>query len=79
MPDLPETFTQYGLFGVENKNAAAANDTTNSRIEKEFNSFKGLVKKIKDNSIQIIFMNDKADLDTMIVDLKREGLKHTIN
>ncbi|GAB2833196.1 hypothetical protein GCM10027043_38960 [Ferruginibacter profundus] len=79
LPDLPETFTQYGLSGLENKNVALPNDTVNNRIEKEFTDFKGLVTKIKNNTIRIIFMNDEADLDTMMVNLKRKEPRHNIN
>lgn len=71
LPDLPETFNQYGLFGLEQKIINTTNDTINKRIEKELMDFKGLVKKIKTNKIQVIFRNDEAEEDTMIVDLKR--------
>lgn len=71
LPDLPETFNQYGLFGLEQKIINTANDTVNKRIEKELMNFKGLVKKIKTNKIQIIYRNDEAEEDTIIVDLKR--------
>ena len=69
LPDLPETFNQYGLFGIENK-LIVTNDTINKEIERELKAFKGLVRKIKTNKIEIICNND-GDLDTMIVNLKR--------
>lgn len=69
LPDLPETFNQYGLFGLKQK-IINTNDTINKRIEKELKDFKGLVKKVKTNKIQVIFRNDEAEEDTMIVDLK---------
>lgn len=68
LPDLPEATNQYGLFGTESKNLV--NDTANVRLIKELNSFKGLVKKIKNNKIRIIYKTDEADMDTMIVDLR---------
>lgn len=71
LPDLPDTFNQYGPFGLEQKVVATTNDTLNMQIEKEFREFKGLVKKIRTNKIQVIFRNDQAEEDTMIVDLKR--------
>ncbi len=70
LPDLPETFNQYGLFGLQQKTINTTNDTINARIEKELMAFKGLVKKIKQNTIQVIGQNDEAELDTMIVNLK---------
>ena len=71
LPDLPETFNQYGLFGLENKIINTTNDTVNQRLENELASFKGLLKKIKTNKIQVIFRNDEAEEDTLIVNLKR--------
>lgn len=77
LPDLPETFNQYGLFGLEQKIINTTNDTVNKRIEKELLDFKGLVKKVKTNKIQVIFRNDETEEDTMIVDLKQLKSKTT--
>ena len=71
LPNLPETFNQYGLFGLENKVINTTNAIANKQLEKELKNFKGLVKKMGTNKIQIIFMNDEAEIDTMIVDLKQ--------
>lgn len=71
LPNLPETFNQYGLFGLEQKTMSTTNDTTNRRIEKEFKNFKGLVKKVYTNKIQVIFRNEVPEIDTMIVDIKQ--------
>ena len=71
LPDLPETFNQYGLFGLENKIINTTDDKINKQLEKELNNFNGLVKKIKMNKIQVIFRNDEAEEDTLIVNLKR--------
>jgi hypothetical protein len=70
LPDLPETFKHYELFGLDNKIINPTYDSLNAQLEKELLEFKGLVKKIKTNTIQVIFSNDEADLDTMVVDLK---------
>lgn len=70
LPDLPGTFNQYGLMGLENKIIDSKNDTINQELEKALNNFQGLVKKIKTNKIEIVFSNKEAELDTMIVDLK---------
>lgn len=69
LPDLPENFNQYGLFGLENK-FIITDDTINQKLEKELNNFKGLVKKIKANKIKITYTN-LGDVDSMVVDLKR--------
>lgn len=71
LPDLPETFNQYGLFGLEDKIINTTNDTINKQIENELLAFNGLVKKIKKNKIQIIYRNDEAEIDTMLVHLDR--------
>lgn len=71
IPDLPQTYNQYGLFGLEQKIINTTNDTINRLIEKEIKSFKGLIKKISTNKIQIIFRNDESMLDTMVVNLKK--------
>jgi len=71
LPNLPQTFNQYGLFGLDDKIINTTNDTVNNRLEAELINFKGLVKKVKTNKIQVIFRNDEAEEDTTIVDLKR--------
>lgn len=71
LPGLPETFNQYGLFGLEKQIINTTNDTINKQLEKELKDFEGLVKKIKTNKIQVIFSNDEAQEDTIIVNLKR--------
>lgn len=71
LPNLPETSNQYGLFGLENKIVNSEDAITNNEIDNELKNFKGLVKKIKTNKIQVIYRTDEADEDTIIVDLKR--------
>ena len=72
LPELPYITNQYGLFGTEGKIVTPENDTANALIEKELHEFKGLVWKIKTNKIQVFFRNDEAELDTMIVNLKKK-------
>jgi hypothetical protein len=70
LPDLPETFNDYGLFGLANKIIHPANDSINRRLERDLLRFEGLVKKIKIKQIQVVGMNDEAMEDTMLVNLK---------
>jgi len=70
LPELPETCYQYGLFGLEQKLINTSMDSINTQLESELLDFKGLVKKIGTNKIQVVFMNDEASLDTMVLDLK---------
>ncbi len=70
LPDLPETFSHYGLFGTEGKEINT-NDTVNQRLEKELNGFSGLIRKLQTNRISITYRNEEAMEDTKIVDLAR--------
>ena len=71
LPELPYMTNQYGLFGTEGKIVIPENDTINTLIEKELHEFKGLVRKIKTNKIEVIGQNEEYELDTMIVNLKK--------
>ena len=71
LPDLPSTFNQYGLFGLEDKLVNTTDDKIIKEQEKELMAFKGLVKKIGTNKIQIIY-NNVGILDTTIIDLKQK-------
>jgi len=71
LPNLPETTNQYGLFGLDNKIVNSEDAIANNEIVNELKNFKGLVKKIKTNKIQVIYRNEEADEDTIIVDLKK--------
>jgi hypothetical protein len=68
LPDLPVANNRYSLFGSEGKKFV--NDTVNIRLMKELKQFEGLVKKIKTNKIQVIFMGKEAEIDTIILNMK---------
>lgn len=68
LPDLPEATNQYGLFGTEGK--IILNDTANESLERELLQWKGFVKKIKKNKIQVTYRTDDAEVDSMTVNLK---------
>jgi hypothetical protein len=71
LPDLPQTFNQYGSFGLKNKIVNTTNDTANLQIEKALHDFKGLVKQIKPNVIQVTYRNDEAEEAKKMVNLKK--------
>ena len=75
VPDLPQTYNQYSGFGLQDKIVNTTNDTANKMIEKNLNDFKGFVKKIANNKIQIIHVNNDAIPDTTIVNLKKPSRK----
>jgi hypothetical protein len=75
VPDLPQTYNQYSGFGLQDKNINTTNDAANKRIEKNLNDFKGFVRKIANNKIQIIHVNNDAVPDTTIVSLKKSSRK----
>jgi hypothetical protein len=70
LPDLPDTFDQYALFGLAHRDLHSDNDTLNERVMNELKSFGGLIRKIQKNKIQVIGHNEEAELDTMLVELK---------
>jgi hypothetical protein len=72
LPDLPETWNDYYLFGLRDKVINTNNDSVNQLIEKNLLGFKGLVKKAGQKRIRVIFRNDEAELDTMFVNLKKK-------
>ncbi|MEO6630400.1 MAG: hypothetical protein ABIN13_01720, partial [Mucilaginibacter sp.] len=69
LPDLPQTYNQYGPMGLENKIINAENAKANREIADNLNNFKGLVAKISNNKF-IIYNNKEGILDTTIVKLK---------
>jgi len=69
LPDLPETYNEYGLMGLANK-FPVNDDNANRKILLAFKNFKGLIKKKGDGKVQITYMTDEAELDSVIVDLK---------
>jgi hypothetical protein len=71
IPDLPETFNDYGMFGLNRKTINSNDSLANDAIETKLNNFKGLVKKITTNKIQITFRNEEAMEETKIVKLRR--------
>jgi len=75
LPDLPQTYNQYGLIGLENKIVNTEDTAANKKIEKDLNDFSGFIKKIANNKIQIIHFTDDADLDTTVVDIRKRHRK----
>ncbi len=75
LPDLPQTYNQYGDFGLENKIIDTEDLVANQKIEKNLDAFNGFVKKIAKNKVQIIYINNDVDLDTTIINLKKHHKK----
>lgn len=71
LPELPGVVNAYGPLGLESKTVLPQKDTLNYRLQKELTEFPGLVKKVGTNKIQVIYINDEAEQDTMTVSLKR--------
>lgn len=67
LPNIPSCTNQYGPFGTENK---ITDNSEDKATEKELLEWKGLVKKLKHNKVQVIYRTDEAEEDTMVVDLK---------
>jgi len=70
LPELPGTISDYGLFGLEDK-IIVSDDSLNTILENNLLGFEGFIKKISNNKISVIHMNEEAELDTIIVDLQK--------
>lgn len=75
MPDLPEAYNAYGPMGLENKVINSTDTSANRKIEKNLNDFTGLIKKVANYKIQIIYSTDIAEIDTMVVDIRKHHHK----
>jgi len=71
LPDLPQTYNQYGIAGLENKIINTEDTVANRKIEKNLMNFKGFVKKVANHKIQIIYCTDDGQIDTIIVDIRK--------
>ncbi|AYL95708.1 hypothetical protein [Mucilaginibacter celer] len=71
LPDLPRKAYNLKLYG----NQEDVIDTTDQRLLKELESFSGLVKKINNKKLQIIYRSRDISADTIIVSLKNHHPK----
>ncbi len=70
LPNLPESFNQYGLFGTESKGTISPDDPIVKEQEEELKNFKGLVEKVKKNEIKVTFRSNDAEEKIKKVRLK---------
>jgi hypothetical protein len=66
-PDIPQTYTQYGLFGTEDRFSYKGNDSLLKAQQYEFTHFPGLVKKLKNGKTRIEYLGEDAQIDTMYI------------
>jgi hypothetical protein len=71
IPDLPQTFNQYGLFGLQDKHIYTGQDTIDQQLEKKLKEFPGFIKKLRPNHILVRYRNEESSEDSMIVDLRK--------
>jgi hypothetical protein len=71
IPPLPQAGKTYGLWGASGTYAASYDDSLNKEIEKQFNSFPGFIKKLKNGKIKIQTFTHIALDTTLILDLRR--------
>ena len=71
LPDLPQTYNQYGIAGLDNKIINTVDTAANRGIGKSLHDFKGLIKKLANHKIRIIYLSEDAVVDTKVVDIKR--------
>lgn len=71
LPDLPQTYNQYGIAGLQDKIINTEDTVANKQILKNLNAFSGFIKKIRKYKIQIIHINDDFGVDTNVVDIRK--------
>jgi hypothetical protein len=70
LPDLPESFNQYGLFGTETKGTIPHDDPIVKEQEEALKNFKGLVEKVKTKEIKVTYRTQDAEEKVKKVKLK---------
>jgi hypothetical protein len=77
LPDMPQTYNQYGIIGLDNKIINTKDTAANRKIADTLKFFKGFIKKIANKKIQVIYATYDGEIDTTIVDIgKHHGVKH---
>lgn len=72
IPDLPETYSNFGLFGMMGMEVHTGHDSIDREMEKQLSDFPGfVVKKLGEGRILVRYKNEEASEDTMEVDLNR--------
>ena len=71
LPELPIIYSQNTLSSSEQSSNKTNNDNVYNRMVKNMQDYKGLIKKVTKNKIQVVYVNDEAELDTIIVDLSK--------
>jgi hypothetical protein len=74
-PQIPDAYTQYGLFGTASQSSVRSDDSLTKEQLKEFKEFPGLIKKMKSGKTRIEYMGEGAELDTMYVRMDTIKLK----
>lgn len=75
LPPLPEVKSNYGLFGLVDKQINVSHDTAYQNAEQNLKNHKGFIIQKRKGKIQIIQLNQEAELDTLWVDLRRVPVK----
>lgn len=65
LPPVPGAENEYGLFGTEGKSL-----DTEREADEPAGDLEPLVRKLKGNKIKVLYKNDEAELDSMVVQLK---------
>lgn len=78
LPNLPETIRKHGPLGLKDMQAIPHKATFDQENQEAhdtvWNNFEGLIKPVAKNVIQVIYMNQEAITDTMLVDLSEPFL-----
>lgn len=67
LPALPDTFVDEGIFGLN----TSQEDVNKDSIAIALKKYRGLVKPIKKNKVQVTFRNEMSMEDSVIVKIKK--------
>ncbi|CAN5419204.1 hypothetical protein BH11BAC3_BH11BAC3_19860 [soil metagenome] len=70
-PPLPQAGKAYGLFGVSGSYSVDDNDTTNLKLQKQYDEFPGLITKLRTGNVKIQTFTSEANDTTLILDLSK--------
>lgn len=70
LPVLPGAVNDYGSFGLSDK-IIISDDSLNTVFEKNLLDFEGFIKRISKNKIQVVYINEEVEIDTIQIDLSK--------
>jgi len=76
LPSLPQFPKSYGFIGIDGLANVMKDDSLNNSLEKGIRDFSGLIRKIKNNRIEV-YRDERSFLDTALIDLQTKKVLKT--